>query len=75
MSTAHLSPNDIRRAGLAALMRDLGPAGMIRFLQQFETGSGDYTKDRDTWLDGQEIDEIVARIRRRETEADRDASL
>ena len=34
--------NEIRRKGLAAIEKELGKAGMIRFLQQFETGSGDY---------------------------------
>jgi len=36
----------IRLAGLRALSRELGPVGMIRFLQQFEVGAGDYTKER-----------------------------
>lgn len=36
----------VRRAGVAALARELGPVGMVRFLQQFETGSGDYTAER-----------------------------
>ena len=33
----------------------LGAVGMIRFLQQFRTGDGDYSKDRHAWLD-QETD-------------------
>jgi hypothetical protein len=36
----------IRRQGLEALARELGPVGMVRFLQLFENGSGDYVKDR-----------------------------
>ena len=31
---------------LKTLSREFGPVGMIRFLQQFETGSGDYIKER-----------------------------
>lgn len=38
--------DDIRRAGVEALARALGPVGMLRFLQQFETGRGDYTAER-----------------------------
>ena len=38
--------DDIRQAGVEALVRELGPVGMIRFLQQFETGRGDYTAER-----------------------------
>lgn len=38
--------DDIRRAGVEVLVRELGPVGMVRFLQQFETGRGDYTAER-----------------------------
>jgi hypothetical protein len=41
----------IRREGLAALRSKLGKAGMLRFLQQFETGNGDYAKERHAWVD------------------------
>lgn len=39
---------DIRVAGLNALQRELGVVGMVRFLQQFEPGSGDYVDERRT---------------------------
>jgi hypothetical protein len=42
---------EIRRDGLEALRSRLGRAGMVRFLQQFEHGSGDYVKDRQEWVD------------------------
>jgi len=45
-----MSLDQIRREGLKALERHLGPDGLIRFLQQFETGGGDYTKERHKWL-------------------------
>jgi len=54
---------EIRLAGLDALARELGPVGMVRFLQQFETGHGDYSKDRHLWLDDQDVETIVAKIR------------
>jgi hypothetical protein len=44
------SPNQIRIDGDRALELRLGPAGMIRFFQQFERGRGDYTKERHKWL-------------------------
>jgi hypothetical protein len=43
--------DEIRRAGLEALRERLGRAGMIQFLQQFETGCGDYARDRHEWVD------------------------
>lgn len=57
--------DEIRRQGLAALRRELGRAGMIRFLQQFETGSGDYARERHAWVDATSFDEIRAAARRK----------
>ena len=37
---------EIRKAGLQALNEVLGPVGTIRFLQQYENGSGDYTEEK-----------------------------
>lgn len=42
--------DQIRTEGLNLLADGLGPVKMIRFLQQFETGKGDYTRDRHKWL-------------------------
>lgn len=49
---------EIHREGLLALRERLGPAGMIRFLQQFETGSGDYAAERQDWVDRTTLDDI-----------------
>ena len=38
--------NQIRAAGILVLSQSLGPVGMVRFLQQYEAGMGDYTKER-----------------------------
>ncbi len=38
MSIQTMNPNQIRQAGLEALIKVLVPMGMARFLQQFETG-------------------------------------
>ena len=48
----------IRRQGLEALRRELGVTGMIRFLQQFENGSGDYARDRHAWVDATSLEEL-----------------
>jgi hypothetical protein len=45
-----MTPELLRQAGLEALRRELGTAGMVRFLQQFELGAGNYTVDRWQWL-------------------------
>jgi hypothetical protein len=50
MSAQPMTLEQIRVIGLEALHRALGPVGLVRFLQQFETGAGDYSVDRDEWL-------------------------
>jgi hypothetical protein len=37
---------EIRKIGLQALKEALGPVGMVRFIQQYENGYGDYTKEK-----------------------------
>ena len=65
MNAQTMSLEQIRIAGMEVLARELGIIGMVRFLQQFETGHGDYSKDRHKWLDDQDLDTIVKRIRER----------
>jgi hypothetical protein len=60
-----MSPAVIRKVGLEAVAKKLGPLGMVRFLQQFETGRGDYTKERDQWLKDADIKEIISEIRKK----------
>lgn len=50
---------EIRKAGLDALRERLGPGGMLRFLQQFDPGHGDYTESRHAWLDDLTVDDIA----------------
>jgi len=50
--------DEIRREGLEALRERLGRAGMIRFMQQFENGSGDYAQERHQWVDETTLDEL-----------------
>jgi len=38
---------------------------MARFLQQFEIGSGDYTQNREEWLKGLTVHDVVAEIKSR----------
>jgi hypothetical protein len=65
MTTLTMSPAVIRKAGLEAVAKKLGPLGMVRFLQQFETGRGDYTRERDQWLKDADLKEIVSEIRKK----------
>lgn len=58
----NMTAEQIRHIGFQALGRDLGPDGMIRFLQQFETGWGDYTKERHQWLQKTNVKELADEI-------------
>ena len=49
---------------LLALLRELGPVNLARFLQQFETGYGDYTQERHEWLDQYTVEEIAQEIQK-----------
>ena len=62
MSTM-LTLDEIRRQGMKALVRELGPVGAIRFLQQYETGSGNYSEERHGWLGNPDLTTLVERIR------------
>jgi hypothetical protein len=50
--------DEVRRDGLAALEERLGRADMIRFLQQFETGNGNYARQRHDWVDQTTLEDI-----------------
>lgn len=66
MNVQTMSPEQIRVAGMEVLRRELGLVGMIRFMQQFETGYGDYSRDRHQWLDDQDMDTVLRRLRARQ---------
>ncbi len=65
MTTQPMTLNQIRNTGLEALMRALGPVGMVRFLQQFEIGKGDYSTERHNWLTEENIDILVQKIEKK----------
>jgi hypothetical protein len=53
-----LTGEQIRVRGLAALRRELGRAGLARFLQHYEPGKGDYTRERGKRLKGVTMDDL-----------------
>ena len=62
---------EIRAKGLAAVKRELGVAGMVRFMQQFDRGSGNWAVERHPWLDRLTMDELrkqLAKPRRKRRE-------
>jgi len=63
MKAQQANPAIIRKLGLEALCKSLGPIGMVRFLQQYETGTGDYTRERNFWLKDIDIESIAMELK------------
>jgi hypothetical protein len=55
---------EIRRIGLQALEEALGPVGMTKFIQQYDNGYGDYTKEKYKHPDLtiEEVDKLLKKI-------------
>jgi hypothetical protein len=56
--------HQVQQEGFDVLVDKLGPADAIRFLQIYDMGSGDWTKDRKKYLET-DPDEIVKNIMER----------
>jgi hypothetical protein len=68
-----MKKSEISRRGYQVLIQELGYASAARFLLRFESGSGDYTKDRHKWLDQLTMDDFrafVSQKRERKDELD-----
>lgn len=65
MNVEVMSLAQVRAIGLEALSQALGPVGMVRFLQQYETGTGDYTIERHEWLGEATVRELVQELAQR----------
>ncbi len=56
---------EVTSRAIALLTRELGAADALRFVNQFTTGFGDYTAERESLLGPITLDEIVSEIKRR----------
>ncbi len=56
------NPMEIRMVGMKVLKDALGNVGAVRFLQQYDLGYGDYTKEKQNEPD-LSLDEIDAMLR------------
>jgi hypothetical protein len=66
-----LTAEQLRARGLEALRRALGRAGMIRFLRQLDKaggkGSGNYTRERQQWVEQTSLEQIMRQAKRAPT--------
>lgn len=57
------SDHQIRLLGLEAIKNELGIMGLIRFMQQFDNGHGNYTEERHEWQDKYNVDSLAKAIK------------
>lgn len=55
--------HDINKEAISLLNSTLGIADTIRFLNQFTTGFGNYTQERDKTFEKMSLEDIVAEIK------------
>lgn len=63
MNIAIHSLSEINQQATEILVREIGIVDTLRFLSQFSLGAGDYTHERDQWLDQLSLDEIIKEIK------------
>ena len=61
MSTVIADPVELRRRGFEVLVQALGWVNAVRFLQQYEVGEGDYTRERNAFLPDWDAEALVKR--------------
>ena len=72
MNIQELTANQIHELGIEALLSKLGPAGMIRFLHQYEKGKGNYSVDRHQWLTVPDVETLANQIQQAREEEGED---
>jgi hypothetical protein len=62
--TVQLKPlSEITKQAIDLLAKELGVVDTVRFLNQFTTGYGDYTQERETLFKDLTLDEILAAMK------------
>jgi len=59
----YATESEIQRLGIEALCKGIGVAGLIRFMQHFDKGSGNYVEDRQEWQKGYTVDTLLEAIK------------
>lgn len=58
-----MTPTEIQKVGWKALREELGLAGALRFVLQYEKGQGDYTSLRRELFKGETVETLVRDIK------------
>ncbi len=65
MATTTTPLTELTVTAIRLLCQEMGVVNTARFLNQFTTGYGSYTEERDQLFDALSVDEIVAEIKRK----------
>jgi hypothetical protein len=57
-----INANTLQKLGIDALTEKLGVVGMVEFMRLFDTGHGDYTKERKQLFENLTIEDICKEI-------------
>jgi hypothetical protein len=60
---------EITATALRVLYKEIGIVNTVRFINQFTTGYGDYTKEREELFAGMTLDDLVSEIKRKRSQA------
>jgi hypothetical protein len=60
---------EVTQTALRVLGREIGIVNTVRFINQFTTGYGDYTQEREQLFADMTLDDIVGAIKRRRNSA------
>ena len=68
MSVANYKTDyEIQKTAFDVLHKQLGISNLIRFMQQYDKGYGNYTVDRDQWQKNYTVDSLFAEIEANKT--------
>ncbi|MDM8515474.1 hypothetical protein QUF76_04685 [Desulfobacterales bacterium HSG16] len=56
---------EIQKTAFLVLQKNLGVTNLIRFMQQFDKGYGNYTTDRDEWQKEYTVDKLFKQIKKK----------
>ena len=64
MEALILNPSELRNRGFRALAEALGWANAVRFLRQFDPGSGNYTEERQSLLPDWDASTLIQKAKK-----------
>ena len=63
MITQTKNLNEITQQAIEVLFKEVGVANTIRFLNQFSTGYGNYTEERENLFEDLTLNEVLAHLK------------